>query len=676
MAGWLVQIPLKGIAWPTDGLRRVSVNSFGWGGANAHAVLDDAYHYLQKRGLSGNHCTDVPTRSLTNSAAVTGAGDTNGTVNGDMNGHRSSGVMTNGAGDMSAVVANGTNHANGVVRGRARLLVWSAPDEKALRRIMDGQRAFYEGHIAGDQAKVDQLAYTLAERRSRMLWRASAIATDGSDNAALLSAPRPVRSSGEVGLAFVLTGQGAQYANMGCELLEHFPLFKETLQSIGKIYRGFGCEWDLLEELRNAETINRPEYSQPLSTAVQIGLTELLKSFDIAPKAVVGHSSGEIAAAYAIGALSRESACKVSYFRGMLAGRLRAASSPAGAMISVNLAEADVTDYLEKVGVSAVSVACINSPTNCTLSGPESAIDAIKEQADQDSLFAQRLKTGVAYHSSAMLAIADEYKELMGSLEAGGFQSPTLMISTVTGQTVRRDVLATAQYWVDNMVSPVRFADAINALTGQSSSVKRGFLGTITDIVEVGPTAALRRPVLDSLAEAGPSSKQVRYLSVLNRKMPAVDTTLELVGLLFAQGHPVSVTAANQLESGGRFLVDCPEYPFDHSNKYWAESRLSRDYRLRGPVLGETLGTRASDWNPLEPRWRSFLSTETDPWVADHNVSATASSFTPCPTKCTLLMCHTGQRNRDLPSGGHGNHGHGGGVADGPRKSDHRRISG
>ena len=120
---------------------------------------------------------------------------------------------------------------------------------------------------------------------------------------------------------------------------------------------------------------------------------------------------------YTIGALSLESACKVSYFRGQLAGELRAAqeiSSP-GAMLSINLAEDKVESYLAGVAEKEASstsaatsdrlnAACVNSPLNCTLSGPEAAIDAVKAQADLDGIFAAKLKTGVAYHSDAMLA--------------------------------------------------------------------------------------------------------------------------------------------------------------------------------------------------------------------------------------------------------------------------------
>ncbi|SPO01629.1 related to polyketide synthase [Cephalotrichum gorgonifer] len=700
-------IPTDNVIWPCEGLRRVSVNSFGFGGTNAHVVLDDAYHYLQERGLMGNHCTVAsvgPASTLkTNGLTITtngSAANTFASVDSDTNGCATNGSASNGSASNSAVTNGGTTNgkttsaipngrangstssqglrvgnegsngahtgerkeaptdlggksvttrsiangrANGHVNGRInghtngvdddsqstlRLLVWSAADEKALKRVVNQQRTYYEDHVAGKPAELAKLAYTLAARRSCMLWRTSAIVTEGTSSTAGLSIAKPVRagSPGEASLAFVFTGQGAQYASMGWALVHQYPFFSETLVRIGKLYSRLGCQWDLLDELRNSENIDRPEYSQPLSTAVQVALVELLRTFHVVPKAVVGHSSGEIAAAYAIGGLSLESACKVSYFRGQLAGRLRDTASPAGAMISVNLAEDEVPAYLEKIGSTGVdvTVACINSPLNCTLSGTEKAIDAIKEQADKDCIFAQKLKTGVAYHSSAMLAIADDYKRKMGSLESSNSSSSIPMISTVTGQRVRPAVLTTAQYWVDNMVSPVRFADAVQALTREPSTLKTGFIGSITDIVEVGPTAALRRPISDTLAKAGPRAKVVRYSSVLYRKRSTVETMLELIGQLFSHGHSVSVSTANQLSGeNGPFMVDTPAYPFDHSQTYWAESRISRDYRLRGAVSGETLGVRVSDWNPLVPRWRNFLSVESEPWVAGHNISNT-----------------------------------------------------
>lgn len=298
-------------------------------------------------------------------------------------------------------------------------------------------------------------------------------------------------------------------------------------------------------------------------------------------------------------------------------------------MISINLAEGQVPTFLETMKATDVVVACINSPLNCTLSGPEASIDAVKAEADKIGIFAQKLKTGVSYHSPSMLAIADEYLSLMGTLEGAGRQDAKIksaipMVSSVTGKSIRPEELAKGQYWVDNMASPVRFADAVQVLTQESAKLKVG-LGNITDLVEVGPHPALRRPISDTIKQEGNRKKQIRYSSVLHRSQPPIQTTLELMGQLFCCGHSVSISAVNQYPTDRKpaFLVNCPEYPFDHSNKYWAESRISRDYRLRGTVKGETLGVRASDWNELEPRWRNFLSIDSTPFAGHHMISDT-----------------------------------------------------
>ncbi|KAK4033181.1 polyketide synthase [Parachaetomium inaequale] len=579
-----IAFPVKDTVWPTPGLRRVSVNSFGFGGSNSHIILDDALHFMEERGLGGNHCTVFDPRA---SLADTKASTLN-------------------AADVPSSQP-----------GRPKLLVWSAADEGALKRTTQAYESYYRDRVAGNRIQLDRLAFTLAARRSRMLWRAFSVITDGAGTRDL-PRTKPTRSSAEVGLAFVFTGQGAQYANMAWGLRQ-YPVFDETLRHVDSTYRSLGAKWSLFDELRSSDNINKPEYSQPLTTAVQVALVELLRSFGVIPKAVVGHSSGEIAAAYAIGALSLESAGRVAFFRGLLAGKLRSTSiSAPGAMISVNIAEDQVPDYLSKIFVedasASVCVACVNSPLNCTLSGPEAAIDAIKAQADKDGIFAQKLKTGVAYHSPSMLAISDQYLSLMGHLKgvaASSAAAAVPMVSSVTGKEIQPAELAKPEYWVSNMVSPVRFADAVRLLKDES---------TITDIVEVGPHPALKRPVQDTIG----TTLQIRYAAVLHRSQPATETMLELMGQLFCLGHTVSVSAVNQedTEAVPRPLVDCPAYRFDHSQRYWVESRLSRDFRLREAVEGETLGVRVSDWNPLAPRWRNFLSVESTPWLGHHKVPA------------------------------------------------------
>ncbi|KAJ5605646.1 polyketide synthase [Penicillium lagena] len=634
------EVPSRSIPWPTAGLRRVSVNSFGFGGSNTHVILDDALHYMQERGLSGNHCT-ASVKGATTDAMVTLS---NGYVHVNGNGHVDETAHTDGSAHANGdVSANDTVHVNGngFVNGNSKateaastlpcLLVWTAADENAVKRTIEGYKTFYTESVASDPTKLDRLAFTLAARRSKMLWRAFAVVAKEEEEKAL-SPAKPIRSSTETGLAFVFTGQGAQYVNMGWDLVQ-YPVFAETLRQINDIYASLGCKWSIFDELRCKENIDQPEYSQPLSTAIQIALVNLLESFGITPKAVVGHSSGEIAAAYTIGALSLPSACKVAYFRGQLTGKLRASSSTSpGAMLSINVAEGKVPEYLSSVQNAVagdVTVACINSPLNCTLSGPEQAINAIKAQADQDGIFAAKLKTGVAYHSPSMRAIADEYLSLVGSLEGVDRQNRKVavlipMVSSVSGKSIRPETLATAQYWVDNLVSPVRFADAVQLLTQESSTLKVG-LGSITDLVEIGPHPALKRPVNDTIQQEDNRKKHIRYESVLHRSHSAFQTTLELAGRLFCLGHPVSVPEINQQSTKTRpsFLVDCPKYPFDRTNRYWSESRIVRDFRLRGTVQGETLGVRTSDWNPLEPRWRNFLSIESTPWTEDHKISDT-----------------------------------------------------
>ncbi|KAI1459907.1 hypothetical protein F4805DRAFT_35615 [Annulohypoxylon moriforme] len=637
------KVPSENVSWPCEGLRRISVNSFGFGGTNVHVILDDAFHYLRERRLIGNHCTSPTpcikaigrpvTNGLTNGSSHVNGNTTNGVTKTNGHAHTNGNGLVNGNGHITNGKTNGiSNGINGYYAdSKSRLLVLSAADEKALKRTIEQYQEFYKTEISHSSSKLDDLAFTLSTRRSHMLWRTFAVVNGGPyDQDETLSVAKPIRSSSEFGIAFVFTGQGAQYVDMGAGLLQ-YPLFKSTLQQIDEIYFSLGSTWSIFDELHNKENIDRPEYSQPLSTAIQIALIELLKSFGIVPKAVVGHSSGEIAAAYAIGALSLLGASKVSYFRGQLAGKLRAASETPEAMMSVNLAEDEVKGYLKNISyeVSAlVNVACVNSPLNCTLSGRESLIDTAKQQLDKDGIFAQKLKTGVAYHSPSMAKIADEYMRLIGSLDNGttkATRSSIPMVSSVTGQLVRPASLATPQYWVENMVSPVRFADAVHVLTQKTSSLKVG-IGSITDLIEVGSHPALRRPVQDTLAKAGNKKQQIRYSHVLHRSYPAAQTALELIGQLYSHGHTVSVSTANQdssSEEPRRFLVDLPKYPFDHSKTYWAESRLSRDFRLREGVEGETLGARFFDWNPLEPRWRNFLSVETTPWIGDHVISGT-----------------------------------------------------
>ncbi|KAL1603469.1 putative PKS/NRPS-like protein biosynthetic cluster [Paraconiothyrium brasiliense] len=633
-----LQVPTACIPWPTQGLRRISVDSFGFGGANAHIILDDAYHTIEALALVGNH------RTLTSPNLSNGVNGING-VNGANGAHGVNGANgangVNGANDVNGANGvngvNGTNGVNGIngvkhavsktskATPEYQILTWSARDEAALKRTLHLYDEYLKTRIHDEPNFLGDLAYTLAARRTLMAWRSFSV-VDGQAAPETLDLPgaKCERAARDVGVAFIFTGQGAQYANMGMELVS-YPIFKATLAKANSIFQELGAEWSLFDKLEDKACIDKPEFSQPLCTALQIALVELLRTFKIFPDVVVGHSSGELAAAYTVGALSLRSACTVAYHRGRLAKRVAAASAlQPGAMMSVNLAEGEAESYLAKASLPGpVSVACINSPTNVTLSGDEIAIDQLQAGLEKDGVFARKIRTGVAYHSPAMHQVAEEYLASMGRLEPGELHGGNpIMISTVTSQKAATISLLDPQYWVDNLVSPVRFADALQYVVHTAPKVDG--LKPITNYIEVGPHAALQRPVRDSLAHAGNST--ARYASVLLKQDSPSKTILQLVGQLFTSGHRVSITAANLQDvpsADVKPVVDTPQYSFDRSLTYWHEPRVSRDWRLREEPSRSLLGLRTSDWNPLQPRWRKMLRVEEVPWVADHVVGNT-----------------------------------------------------
>ncbi|KAI1386965.1 uncharacterized protein F4822DRAFT_438048 [Hypoxylon trugodes] len=608
------------VLWPSKGLRRISVNSFGFGGSNGHIILDDAYHTLQALGQRGNHRTFVQ-ESLVIEEPIKVNGHK---VNGHSNGNGTNGTSVNGATPNGKPTVNGHAHVETPESpSKYELLVWSSKDEGTLKRVYEQYTRYFEENVFGSRDRLSRLGYTLAARRSLMAWRTFAIvdAEETDSKASFLSSPY-VRSSQDTGLAFVFTGQGAQYVKMGLDLL-HYPVFRSTMLKASEIFYDLGATWSLFDELYDGKRINDPDLSQPLCTALQVSLVELLRSFGIIPAAVIGHSSGEIAAAYTVGALSLEAACKVAYHRGRLARRLVLSTPIRGAMMSVNLSEDKANSYLEKVGVLDIHVACINSPFNVTLSGPEASIDQLQEHLEKEDIFAKKVNTGVAYHSPAMQEIASEYLSCLGRLEQRKTDSDNIaMISSVTGETISLNKLLDNQYWVDNLISSVRFVDSLRYLVLVAPKIDG--LKKISNFLEVGPHGALRRPIGDTLAQIT-DKKTFEYTSVLSKFESPLKTVLEAAGRLFVRGYPVSITAVNGQESKNQpFLVDLPVYPFDHSRTYMHETRISKEWRLREPSPRNVLGVRAMDWNPLEPRWRKMLSIEETPWIGDHIVGDVA----------------------------------------------------
>lgn len=236
--------------WPSRGLRRASVNSFGFGGSNSHVILDDVYNYLRLRGLTAKHCTTEEPPSI-EEISVLSTSSTERILLDDA--HHIS-ANSHAAKDYPQYI-NGHNPLGFVSNAPPKLLVWSSADEGGLSRMAD----LYSKHLMSTTLSdcdvnkkttyIDHLAYTLSSRRSSLPWKsfASAHSTSELHNHGV-SLSRPVRSSKSLGIAYVFTGQGAQFSGMGKELLI-FDVFRDTLQKIEICLRTLGCEWSLQGKL-------------------------------------------------------------------------------------------------------------------------------------------------------------------------------------------------------------------------------------------------------------------------------------------------------------------------------------------------------------------------------------------------------------------------------------------
>jgi len=590
---WKIRVPTSVQPWPSNYVRRASVNSFGYGGTNAHAILDDAGQFLAERGLRGSHkaaCRDT---------------------NDHPKGH------------------DQTSKQN-------RLFVFSVRDEAALDRMKDQ----YSHHLGSFRSKpqsiaeleenayLESLSFTLSERRSRLDWKAFAVASTVKElrEAISTSGFRSLRSSRKPRVAFAFTGQGAQWAGMGLELLQ-YPVFKSCV-SDAELYlkNTLGCEWSVMTELERDEktsNIQLAKISQPICTILQVALVDLLKSWNIEAAGAVGHSSGEIGAAYSFGAISREDAWKLSYWRGKLCSELSIeAPHLRGAMMAVGLSREAAQEYIARVSQGKLVVACVNSPSSVTISGDEAGIDEVLEKLKANSIFCRKLKVENAYHSHHMELIVEKYLDRILSVrpKIPASAESLKLASSVTGDLVKHADLG-PEYWVKNLASPVLFSDAVQALLKDTSRRRRRVRTAepaFDFLLELGPAAALKGPLRQILQHQ--DIKNVMYQSVLSRGEDATKTAIEAAGTLFIHGAPVAIPEVNQAQDQPKVLVDLPSYPWNHSLKYWSESRASKSYRFRKYGRHDLLGSPALDFNELEPKWRHFLRVSENPWIRDHVV--------------------------------------------------------
>ncbi|ERF75982.1 hypothetical protein EPUS_01348 [Endocarpon pusillum Z07020] len=558
------------IPWPKSDFRRASVNSFGYGGTNSHVILDELKTLRPEQ--NANH--------------------------------------------VSSYLSQDDDIYDEEVSARPYTLVFSANDAASLQAYV----ATLDQHVSSLDVKVKprDLAYTLSERRSHHFYRGYIVAHGNEiDSKTMVSG----KKSGEKPrIGFVFTGQGAQWSQMGKAVVDTLPSAKPLLEKLDAALRQLPNppSWSLLGELtesRPSEHLRLPEFSQPLVTALQLVLLDVLRRWGVDPQSVVGHSSGEIAAACAAGYLSEEDAIKAAFYRGQSAKNCRHEGEKTLGMLAVGLGPDSVKEYLVDVQ-EKVQIACYNSPKSVTLSGAADALEIVKGKLVKHGHFARMLLVDLAYHSNFMSEIGEDYETLLQQnfkpLDAK--RGSVDMFSSVLGQ--KMSGLTDAKYWRSNMESPVRFEEACREmLSGRTGA---------DYLIEIGPSGALAGPVSQIKNIMGADGLKVQYCATLSRGADSINSLFDMAGKLFISGASIALSEVNNDQDSSLSLpsviVDLPNYVWNHNNKYWHESQASKDWRFRQFPEHDLLGSKilATPWHA--PAFRKTLLLERLPWLKDHRM--------------------------------------------------------
>ncbi|KAI1644130.1 uncharacterized protein F4817DRAFT_347767, partial [Daldinia loculata] len=575
-----LEIPIEARPWPDVGSgcpRRASVNTFGFGGTNAHAIIESY----------DSECRKLE-HTQTQEASLLGP------------------------------------------------LIISAHSPSSLVSAIE----LLADHIkVNDSINLEDLSWTLQLRRTVFPFRAAftgvtknrLLASMDEQAQRLRDAPpsttsmrsRWVSSETDRRILGIFTGQGAQWPRMGRELLLASTVFSDVIEHCEHSLASVPDppSWSLRDEIMadaSSSRIYQAEIAQPLCTAVQIALVDLLRCAGISFNMVVGHSSGEIAAAYAAGILSSSDAIRIAYYRGY---HTMSSRSPGSMMAVSNISLGDALSFCQTEQFTGrICVAASNSPTSVTLSGDTDAIQEAYE-ALETKCSVKLLKVDKAYHSHHMHLCVEPY---LRSLQACNIQvqprkDSCVWISTVTGDCIRNLESLQDVYWTDNLVRPVLFSKAIEL--------------TMHDMVpfdialEVGPHPVLNGPVTQTIKSI--LGTTIPYCGLLRREENDVEAVSGALGYIWTNfGRLAAIdfdgyrNAFKRSHGAPRpaLLKNLPSYPWDHEHVYWKESRLSRNTRFRSDQQHELLGRRRPDDYYREMRWRNIIHLGEIPWLQGHTI--------------------------------------------------------
>ena len=542
-----VKVVTEAMDWPGRGPRVAGVSSFGFSGTNAHVVLEQA-------------------------PEVTA---------------------------VEAAVAS-------VEPTRAELVVVSGKSESSVEQGLIRLREHLRSHVG---LSLRDVAYSLATTRTHHEHRVAFAVSTRSQLMEGLEALGGGESGGNIGrgrvtagrrgVVFVFPGQGSQWVGMGRQLIEDEKAFREEME---KCDRAILAEsgWSVIEELRappERSKLGEIEVVQPALFAVGVSLAALWRSWGVEPEVVVGHSQGEVAAAYVAGALTLEDAVAIICRRSGLLRRITGRGEMALVQLSAEEARSAIAGH-----EGELSIAVINSRRSTVLSGSTTAMATVLGELEARGVYCKRVKASVAGHSPQADGILSELIEALSGIVA---REPSIrMQSTVTTEVVRGGEL-NASYWADNLRKPVRFAEGVEGLLGEGYGV----------FLEISAHPLLV-PALEELCEGRGGNGVV--LSSLQRGAPERRSMLESLGRLYVTGCGVDWKGV--FESGGR-RVELPTYAWQRQ-RYWLESSPSRagsGEETGHPLLGARVSVAG-----VEGVYEARVSRSTHGWLYEHRVGGQA----------------------------------------------------
>ena len=489
------------------------------------------------------------------------------------------------------------------------LLPLSAHNPAALRSLAQAYRDVLTAPDTKDTMPLANICYTASTRRNHHDYRLALLAHTRDEFARCLEmylrgeeyhglhAGRKKAGSGPQ-LVFIFPGQGAQWIGMGRQLLEREPVFTGAMDDCEEAMQPY-VNWSLRSVLTSedgAAMLERIDVIQPTLFAIEVSLAALWRSWGVVPHAVVGHSMGEVAAAYIAGALSLEDATRVICLRSQLLRRVSGQGAMAVVELSLEQAEQVVASYEDRL-----SIAASNSPRSTVLSGEPETLEAVLNSLEQRGIFCRRVKVDVASHSPQMDSLRDELLRILDSIQPRPTTVP--LYSTVTGLPCSGEELDAA-YWMQNLRAPVRFAAVIQRLATEG----------YTFYLELSP-----HPILLPAIQEGLQHSQCEGLALpsIRRTEKEQAVLLESLGSLYAHGYDVDW---QKLYADGGTCVSLPTYPWQRE-RFWLEpaqrTQRSGDGISVHPMLGQHIESSIQTGIHY---WDYILNVTDLPYLNDHRV--------------------------------------------------------